>query len=218
MRRIFAVLFCAVMLVFTMSFGVSAARQDDSQIGAGDIFGTAYVYFDNATVRVDKNVTVDLMIQSNPGITEISVTMTMPQGLAVSSVANGEVGTASVSDNVITVTGLDVLGDDGCIAKVTFSASSEGEKTVALDVAAQNESGAVSVEGSAGKVLVLAAQTNVILGDVDDNGELGANDLSKMKLFLVDKATINETAGDINDDGRVNTSDLAALKIMLVNN
>ena len=144
--------------------------------------------------------------------------MAIPQGLAVSSVANGEVGTASVLGNVITVTGLDALGDDGCVAKVTFTASVIGQKTVGLTVSAQNDTDDVAVEGSACKVLVSANPTPVIPGDVDDSGEVTTNDLAKIKLFLVDKATINEIAGDIDGNGSVGTSDLAALKLMLVNN
>lgn len=219
MRRIFAILLCAVMIFSAMSMSVFAqSGKDDSELGAGDIFGTTYVYFENAAVKVGKTVTVDLMIKSNPGITDISVTMTIPQGLAVSSVANGEVGTASVSGNVITVTGLAALGDDGCIAKVTFTASVIGQKTVSLVATAQNNSNSIAVNGSTCKVSVSAAQTTVLPGDVDDSGEVTTNDLAQMKLFLVEKATINETAGDIDNDGKVNTSDLAILKIMLVNN
>lgn len=206
------------MIFSVMSISVFAEQgKDDTQIGAGDVFGTTAVYFEDANVIVGQTVTVDLMIKSNPGITDMSITMAMPYGLAVSSVANGEVGTASVSGNVITVTGLDALGDDGCVAKVTFTASTTGQKTVGLTVSAQNDADDIAVEGSACKVLV-SADPNTIPGDVDGNGEVTTNDLAKMKLFLVDKATINEIAGDIDGNGSVGTSDLAALKLMLVNN
>ena len=75
MKRIFAILLCAVMIFSAMSMSVFAEQgKDDTQIGAGDIFGTTAVYFEDANVMVGQTVTVDLMIKSNPGITDMICT------------------------------------------------------------------------------------------------------------------------------------------------
>ena len=56
-------------------------------------------------------------------------------------------------------------------------------------------------------------------GDIDGNGKLGPTDLSKIKLYLIDKEELSEKqqkAADINGDGRITATDLSQLKLALI--
>ena len=57
-----------------------------------------------------------------------------------------------------------------------------------------------------------------VLKDIDGNGEIGAGDLERLKLHLLEKDLLtaaNFDAADLNRDGRVTMTDLALLKLSL---
>ncbi len=219
MKKILAVILCVCMM-FTLSLGVCADTGiDDSITDAGDIFGATSVYFLDAQVSKGGDVTVDVMLQSNPGVTEIKVTFALPEGISIKSVANGDKGTATLGNNVVTVSDAEVISaTDCCIAKVTFTATAEGEKKVTLSATAKNGANNIDVNGLECVINVTASAVVVIPGDVDGNGAVNTTDLAEIKLFLAQiKDEVCEGA-DLNDDGAVTTTDLAALKLILVAN
>lgn len=216
MKKIMAVLLALAMLL-TMSIGACAysINKDDAEIGADDIFGATAVYFADAEVEKNGEVTVELIIESNPGITDLDVTFTLPAGISIKSVAAGDMGTASVNGNVVSVTADTAFGADGCVAKVTFTATEEGDKTIALTATAKNGEEDITVSGSECVIVVKAAAVTVTIGDVDGDGEVNTTDLAALKLHLAGTLEEVEAGADLNDDGSVDTSDLAALKILL---
>ncbi len=214
MRKFISV-FLAIAMVFALSLSVSAytINTDDAQIGAGDIFGTPAVYFEDAVVENGKEVTVDLMIENNEGFTELKITVSADAGIAVASVANGDLAAASYADSVITVSASESVDLDGCIAKVTFVASAEGVKNVNLTATGKDGSANIVALGSDCKITVEAAQG--ILGDVDDDGDVDATDLGELKLYLAGYDKQLARGADMNEDGSINTSDLSLLKLKL---
>lgn len=217
MKKIVSVIL-AIAMVFVLSLSVSAytINTDDAQIGAGDIFGTAAVYFDDSTVDNGDTVTVDLMVKdNNKGFTEIKVTIAADNGIAVESVANGDLAAASYADGVITVTSSEAINADGCIAKITFVASTEGVKSVTLTATGKNSNETVTVLGSTCKITVEAAQSEGLLGDVDNNGAVNTTDLALLKLALAEGSAGQLPNADLDGDGAVNTTDLANLKLFL---
>ena len=216
MKKLFAIILCVCML-FALSVGASAytINKDDAEIGADAIFGATAVYFDDAQVVKGGDVTVDLMLESNPGVTEVKVTFDLPEGVAIKAVANGDMGAASLSGNVVTVASEDVLSLDGVIAKVTFTVTAEGENKIALTATAKNGEDAINVSGSECVITASAPDVEVIVGDVNGDGNIDTTDLAELKLNL---AGINDEIGegaDLNGDGEINTSDLAELKLVL---
>ena len=185
MKKILAVILCLCMM-FALSLGVCAdTGVDDSITDAGDIFDKTVVYFHDAQVEKGGDVTVDLMLQSNPGVTEIKVTFDLPAGIAIKNVANGNKGTATLQNNVVTVSDENgISATDCCIAKVTFTATTEGEKKVKLSATAKNGANDVAVSGSEGIVNVTVPAGVVIPGDVNGDGEVNTTDLAEIKLFL----------------------------------
>ena len=185
MKKIVSVIL-AICMVFVLSLSVSAytINTDDAQIGADEIFGIAAVYFEDATVTDGEKTTVDLMIDNNQGFTELKITVAADAGIAVEAVANGDLGTASYSDSVITVTSADAIEADGCIAKITFAASEEGVKSVTLTATGKNGTATVSVLGATCQITVEAAQSEGLAGDVDNDGFVNTTDLARLKLYL----------------------------------
>lgn len=216
MKKVFAVVLCMCM-IFTMAIGVSAytINKDDAEIGADDIFGVTAVYFEDAEVEKGKDITVDIMIDGNPGVTEVIITLALPEGIAIKGVENGDVATASLNGNVITVTSQEAFDLDGCVAKVTFTASLEGQKKVTLSATAKNGGSKVKINGSECVIDVTAPQVVIVRGDADGDGDADTTDLAELKLYLADiKKEIGEGA-DADDNGSVNTTDLAELKLIL---
>lgn len=217
MKKILCLILTCFML-FTLSIGVSAytINKDDAQIGAGDIFGITAVYFEDATVEEGKSVTVDVILESNPSVTEISISLELPAGITLTAAENGDMGTAVLSGNTVTVTSDTAFSEDGCIAKLTFTASVVGEKTVTLTATAKNGNDEVVVNGSSCIITVTESTEITVPGDVNGNGKRDTTDLAILKLFLAtDERGEDVVNPDVDGDGKENTSDLAALKLML---
>ncbi len=216
MKKLFAVILCLCM-IFTMSMGVSAytINKDDAEIGADEIFGSTAVYFEDAEVDKGGDVTVDVMIDSNPGVTEVKINFAIDEGIAIKGVQNGDFGTATVDGNVVTVTNANRMEEDGCIVKVTFTATAEGVKEVVLTATAKDGSDEVSLNGSKCVITVNVPVITVVRGDVDGDGLVSATDLAVLKLYLVSLEDEVSEGADLDYNNAVNASDLALLKLLL---
>ena len=61
--------------------------------------------------------------------------------------------------------------------------------------------------------------TLIITGDIDGNGKLGATDLAKIKLHLIESEELTGIllkAADMNGDGKISATDLAQMKLALI--
>lgn len=220
MKKVFAVILCVVMLFSVMSLGVSAytINKDDAQIGAGDIFGTTAVYFDDATVKAGETVSVELMLESNPGLTELNVDFDLPEGITIDLVVAGDLGTVTSSDTSVTLASDEVITNEGCVAVITFKAdaSASGEKKITLTATAKNEEDIVKVNGSSCIINVTASAVIEVKGDVNGDGKMDTTDLAVLKIFLATEEKTEAVVNpDVNGDEFANTTDLAALKLML---
>ena len=217
MKKLLAVILSVAMLFSVMCVSAFAAEsgKDDAEIDSDLIFGSVSVSFDKATVKAGEEVTVDLMLKENNfDLTEIKVTFTLPEGVTIVKVENGDLGTAALSNNVVTVASEAVIAESGCIAKVTFKATADGEKAIGIAVNAKAGAEDVLVNGEASAITVTKAD-DLLIGDVDDDGLSNTTDLALMKLFLAGVGEINEAAADIDGNGDVDTTDLAMLKLKL---
>lgn len=219
MKKILAFVLTLTMLFSVMSLSAFAytINEDDAELGADDIFGTTAVYFEDATVNSGETVTVDLMLKSNPGITYLKVFLTLPEGISVTGITSGEIGTVVSEDNSFVIIESDeTVTLDGCVAKITFTSSAAGRYDITLRAEAADGGDSVNVNGSDCVVTVTPAAVVEIIGDVNDDGVVNASDAAVLKLFL---ATNNITADavnlDVNKDGVANASDLAVLKQVL---
>lgn len=61
--------------------------------------------------------------------------------------------------------------------------------------------------------------TLIVTGDIDGNGKLGATDLAKIKLHLIESEELSGIllkAADMNGDGKISATDLAQMKLALI--
>ncbi|MEE0947047.1 MAG: dockerin type I domain-containing protein [Acutalibacteraceae bacterium] len=216
MKKILCVILSfAMLLCLSLSANAYTINKDDAEIGAGDIFGDAAVYFDDASVKNGESVTVDLMIIDNVGFTELNIALTLDNGITVETVANGELGEASLVDGKVVVTSDEEIEADGCIAKITFKAEAEGNKNIIINVVAKNGDKAVNISGSDCVIVVEAKEEETVRGDIDGDGALGTTDLALLKLALANGTQNELNNADVDGDGVINTSDLAKMKLVL---
>lgn len=214
MKKIFAVIISVAMLLSLMSIGASAytINEDDNQIGAGDIFGNAAVYFEDLRIQAGKTEAVELMLENVVGFTELNIEFALPEGISITAVEDGDVGAASLSENTVTVTNDGSVVGDVCIAVITLSAETLGEKTVEISATAKNGELDVVVNGSS---CVVDVTDRGVYGDVNADGFCTASDLAVLKLYLAGAIEEIEIAADMDENGKINASDLAVLKLHL---
>ncbi|MBR2043760.1 MAG: DNRLRE domain-containing protein [Clostridia bacterium] len=101
---------------------------------------------------------------------------------------------------------------NGQVARVNIESLEKGEYTAYAVVTYAD--GKKSISDS----IEFSTQENtseLLYGDVNDDGKVDTTDLAMMKLHLATGSEINEANGDVDFDGIINTSDLANLKLFL---
>ena len=61
--------------------------------------------------------------------------------------------------------------------------------------------------------------TIIVLGDINENGEIDISDLAEMKLHLIEESIltgINLLAADVDKDGEITINDIALIKLVLI--
>ncbi len=217
----------ALVLCMLLTLGISAfayeINTDDGIIDAGQIFGDPYVYFDDTDVSVEvgKEITVDVLLNKNPGFTSLTFKVTSDD-VELSAAANGDYGTAALNGNTVTVTASEAVVANGCIAKITLkgvAANDAGTVTFDLTAMVNGETAVTELSGSTCNIKVTGSAFT--LGDVNGDGEIDTVDLSDMKLYLAgsleDGKTFNVDAANFNPEegSAIDTVDLSALKLLL---
>ena len=132
----FLALFLSLVLVFAVAGVASAAGVDDNIIDAGDIFGNAAVYFDEAEVNEGETVTVDVKIKNNAGFTKLVITAET-DGVELVGAQNGTGTTVTFANGEVTVLANPAIaGQDVVVAKLQFKGVTAGKNAVALSLAA----------------------------------------------------------------------------------
>lgn len=206
----FLALFLSLVLVFAVAGVASAAGVDDNIIDAGDIFGFAAVYFDDAEVQVDDTVTVDVKVKNNAGFTKLVITAEA-DGVTLVGAQNGTGTTVAFANGEVTVLADPAIaGQDTVVAKLQFKGVTAGKNAVALNLVAfagedEFETGKVT-----SYITVKAAYT---LGDFNEDGEVDVVDLAILKKHVAGLEILdNPEVGDMNGDGETEVTDLAILK------
>lgn len=189
---------------------------DDGEFGADDIFGSPSVTAENTTAYKGDTVTVDLKITKNPGFTDMVITIA-GEGVTVTAVANGDKGTATLSQGKIIISSDEEIAENICVAKVTLTVGEQlGDITVGISVTAENGDAAVAVTGKEFKITV--KEESAVWGDVNNSGVCDTTDLALLKLLLANARTEGDPEivfPDVDGDTFINTTDLAKLKLFL---
>lgn len=213
MKKILSI-FLAVLLVFS-AFSLSAAaytvNTDDGHIGAGDLFGTGAVYFEDATVALGSSTLVPLMIRDNPGVTRLEITVEAAEGVALTEVLNGVRGTAVLNGNTVTVNYNTNADTDDCVAYLNFEGKIIGNAQVVLKVKAYTGADEVALLGSTCLITVASFKR----GDIDNDGKVDVLDLILLKHHIVSSEQYPAYGPDLDSNGHVDVADVAILRKLL---
>ncbi len=169
-----------------------------------------------AKARAGSNVTVDISLKDNPGVSAITLAIAYDTdklelvghedgGLTGWVVAKRAVWTSSGADNSY----------NGVILSLTFKVK-DGVEDGTIPVTVSYSSGDIgnNDEESLFPSVVAGGVTvfSVLPGDINGDGNVNSLDLIRLKKYIADDTTELVGSGDVNGDGNVNSLDLIRLK------
>ena len=169
-----------------------------------------------AKARAGSNVTVDISLKDNPGVSAITLAIDYDTDKLelVSSEDGGLTGWFVAKKAVWTSSGAD-SSYNGVILSLTFKVK-EGVEDGMIPVTVSYSSGDIgnNDEESLFPSVVAGGVTvfSVIPGDINGDGNVNSLDLIRLKKYIADDTTELVGSGDVNGDGNVNSLDLIRLK------
>ena len=169
-----------------------------------------------AKARAGSNVTVDISLKDNPGVSAITLAIDYDTDKLelVSSEDGGLTGWFVAKKAVWTSSGAD-SSYNGVILSLTFKVK-EGVEDGTIPVTVSYSSGDIgnNDEESLFPSVVAGGVTvfSVLPGDINGDGNVNSLDLIRLKKYIADDTTALVGSGDVNGDGNVNSLDLIRLK------
>ena len=169
-----------------------------------------------AKARAGSNVTVDISLKDNPGVSAITLAIAYDTDKLelVSYEDGGLTGWFVAKKAVWTSSGAD-SSYNGVILSLTFKVK-EGVEDGTIPVTVSYSSGDIgnNDEESLFPSVVAGGVTvfSVIPGDINGDGNVNSLDLIRLKKYIADDTTELVGSGDVNGDGNVNSLDLIRLK------
>ena len=169
-----------------------------------------------AKARASSNVTVDISLKDNPGVSAITLAIAYDTDKLelVSSEDGGLTGWFVAKKAVWTSSGAD-SSYNGVILSLTFKVK-EGVEDGTIPVTVSYSSGDIgnNDEESLFPSVVAGGVTvfSVLPGDINGDGNVNSLDLIRLKKYIADDTTALVGSGDVNGDGNVNSLDLIRLK------
>ena len=169
-----------------------------------------------AKARAGSNVTVDISLKDNPGVSAITLAIAYDTDKLelVSYEDGGLTGWFVAKKAVWTSSGAD-SSYNGVILSLTFKVKESVEDgTIPVTVSyssgdiGNNDEESLFPSVVAGGVTVFS----VIPGDINGDGNVNSLDLIRLKKYIADDTTELVGSGDVNGDGNVNSLDLIRLK------
>ena len=169
-----------------------------------------------AKARAGSNVTVDISLKDNPGVSAITLAIDYDTDKLelVSHEDGGLTGWFVAKKAVWTSSGAD-SSYNGVILSLTFKVK-EGVEDGMIPVTVSYSSGDIgnNDEESLFPSVVAGGVTvfSVLPGDINGDGNVNSLDLIRLKKYIADDTTALVGSGDVNGDGNVNSLDLIRLK------
>ena len=184
---------------------------------------------ENKTVGKGKTVSVDVVLQNNPGMNYLSINFTYDSAaLTLKGVApTSLIGTCPGVQNIETVNGSFVLvwagaansTAEGTLVTLTFEANENAEASdyvIDMTVVECYNSNDAPINAYAEDFVI--SVVNYLIGDVNGDGKVNGKDATRFlqKLANWDVGFV-EGAADTNGDGKVNGKDVTRLLQYLAN-
>lgn len=217
-RRILSA-FLAILMVFSLLPVASATGTQ-----------TAILTVEQVYANPDKDVTVEIKIEDNPGILGATLTLSWEDGLELVEAENGAAFSAlTMTPPSRYISGCNFVwfgsetGDiiDDTVLILTFHVKETATAEENYGIYVTYESGDV-LDGDYNAVEFLIENGGVrvityLPGDVTGEWKINALDLVRLSQYISDgcktdpngyNVSINESAADVNDDGKINALDL----------
>ena len=215
LKRLIAAALCVVTLTGLVPVSALAASPM-AQVTTGEAYTTP-----------GSTVSVNIMLEENPGIGSLLLSLEYPEGLTLVGVENSQALAdlnLSVPEQLTSPCKLlwDCLDTptpaDGVLFTATFEVAADVKVGTDFDIMVTCERGD-AVSGDLKTVLVSTANgkihvINFLPGDLDSNSRVNARDVSMLRQFIAGgyNVTINREAADVNADGRLNAMDVAWIR------
>lgn len=218
-KRIIAALLSLVMLLSCIPVMAFAEDHPTATLTVSDIYTTP-----------GSTVTIDVMIDDNPGILGATLKLSWDDGLTLTGCENGTAFSELTFQkpsryqngcNFVWYGSSIAEAADGIILSLTFVVEETATDADAYDISITYGSGDVVDENYAPVDLTVKNGSIRIVtytpGDVTGDGRVNTLDLIKLCQYISDgcvtdpegfNVTLNESAADVNDDGKLNPLDL----------
>lgn len=212
--------FLAVMLLFSsVPADVSAANTDSDTV----------IRVESENVTKGENVSVDILIENNPGILGATLEISFDEGLTLLDATSGDAFSylsmtkpgRLESTCKFTWDGVDFAEEDikdGTILTLTFSMKDDVEMNVPLAVNVSAPEGDIydadlnyiDVKTVSGSVTVL----EFMLGDLNDDRRVNVQDIILLRRYLVGgyDVEINTKAANVNGDSKITSADVILIR------
>lgn len=205
------ILLCLVLTVPSYAFTVNV---DDNEVAQSELVGVTAVYFDDTVAKKEEDTTVALKIMNNPGLSRLTVTVDAPFAVQIKSVTGLGGLTARIDGTKIYISSASEILGDVSLANIVFTVYEAGQFTVKLSATGyDDESNQIKIPIAKCSI----STKSVLIGDVNNDGEVDAVDLTRLKKYLAGQPVeIFEGANTNPDvDNVVDAVDLTRLKKLL---
>lgn len=214
LKRLIAVALSIVILMSLVPASALAAAPT-VQIAVGDVYATP-----GATVSLN------VIIEGNPGISSLLLSLEYPEELTLVGVENGQALSTLDFNSPQQLTspckvlwdGMEPQADNGILMVATFTVSENAEPGKDYAVRASCSRGD-AVDGELQTVVVNTTAGNVhviefLPGDVNTDTKINGTDVSLLRRYIAGGygVDVNRLASDVNADGRQNGTDVAWIR------
>lgn len=206
----------AAVMVLALAVGVYAAES------------TCAISADSLTAAAGGTVTVPIRISENPGFTNFAMELHYDsEALTLTAIENvaGDVTSVNLSREdgdgnlcgYVVSASASAITEDTVLFNAVFTVSADFSDTTEITPVVsyiRNNSASFSVfEGVTASVEVGSVQagSNIVLGDVNDDGNINAKDMQMVykasihEIILIEE---QEKAADVNGDGKIDAKDM----------
>ena len=190
------------------------------------IFSFGKIIFSNCRTQVGKTISVDISIETNPGIAIAIITLDYDEtALTLKEVKNGEIfGSMDTGLNLLWSSDKNCVGD-GVLATLTFEVNDNAEAkdytiTATVNEVLNGDFEEVTLTVNDGTITVY----DFIYGDADGNGSVGAADVLLLRKYMANYNYTTQTStvevqdgADTNGDGTVNAADVLLMRKYMAN-
>ncbi|MBQ8587736.1 MAG: InlB B-repeat-containing protein [Oscillospiraceae bacterium] len=222
-KRCISLLLALTLILSVLPMGMFTAT-------AQEIATDAVITVKNSYGKGGATVAVDVVIQNNPGILGMTLTLTYDESaLTLTGVTNGDAMSAlTFTAPKEFKSGVNLPWDaesiseedikDGVIATLTFEISKTAQLNSRVPVEVSYDAGAI-VDNDLNSLSVLLSPGYIQVldytpGDLNDNGIVDTTDVVLLRRYIAGGygVTIVENAADVNDDGKRNTTDAVLIR------